>query len=196
MKSAAKRSMKSSRSADMRHLRIDFAAPTLMRSVYRAGPGTWLLVAAALLLSVGAAWLANDLVEQGRRQDAELAAVRAANRGPVAAPVAALPRISEQQAAAVNAAVAQLNLPWRALQDAVAAGTPSTIALLALEPDARKQVLKITAEAKNADDMVGYVEQLGRQELFRDVLLTRHEINEQDPVRPIRFQIEAAWGAP
>lgn len=54
-------------------------------------------------------------------------------------------------------------------------------------------MLKATAEAKASDDMVGYVEQLKKQGLFSNVLLTRHEINEQDPNKPIRFQLEAEW---
>jgi hypothetical protein len=136
------------------------------------------------------------LVEQQRRMDAELLEARARVPAPVAAPVLALARISEAQAGAVNAAILQLNLPWRALHDAVGAATPATIALLALEPDARKHALRITAEAKNPDDMVGYVEQLGKQDLFSGVALTRHEINDQDPNRPIRFQVEAYWSAP
>lgn len=180
----------------MKPLRIDFSTPSLARSVYRAGPGTWLLAAGALVLCASAAWLGMDLAEQQRRYDAEIAAARAAHKAPAPVAVAQLPRISDAQAAGVNAAIAQLNLPWRALHDAVAAATPASIALLALEPDARKHLLEITAEAKNADDMVGYVEQLKRQELFQGVVLTRHEINDQDPLRPIRFQIEAAWSQP
>jgi Tfp pilus assembly protein PilN len=101
--------------------------------------------------------------------------------------------VPEAQAAAVNAAVLQLNLPWRALYDAVQAGTPANIALLALEPDARKSLLRITAEAKTSDDMIAYVEQLKKSEWFSGVLLSRHEINEQDPNRPIRFQLDAQW---
>ena len=90
----------------------------------------------------------------------------------------------------------QLNLPWRALHDAIGAATPPAIAMLALEPDARKRSMRITAEAKTSDAMIDYVEELKRQELFADVVLTRHEINEQDANRPIRFQIEAQWTAP
>jgi hypothetical protein len=52
------------------------------------------------------------------------------------------------QADAVNAAVMQLNLPWRALHDAVAAATPASIALLALEPDARKRACASPPSAK------------------------------------------------
>ena len=97
------------------------------------------------------------------------------------------------QAGAVNAAAQQLNLPWRGLYDAVQAATPATIALLALEPDAKKNSVRITAEAKGSDDMIAYVEQLERIEWFSTVLLARHEINEQDKNRPIRFQIDAQW---
>ncbi len=112
-------------------------------------------------------------------------------------PVAlAQPRIPEAQAAAVNAAVLQLNLPWRALHDAIGEATPATIGLLALEPDPRKRSIRITAEAKSSDDMIAYVELLKRQELFAGVTLARHEINEQDPNRPIRFQLDAEWSAP
>ena len=179
----------------MKRLRIDFAPPSLARTMYRAGPVTWLLVLAAVLLCAGAALLGTRLLSQQRQYETELAAARLRHHVPVAAPVAQLPRISDAQAGAVNAAVLQLNLPWRALQDAVAAATPSTIALLALEPDSRKQALKITAEAKSADEMVAYVEELGRQEFFSGATLTRHEINDQDPNRPIRFQIEALWSA-
>ena len=180
----------------MKRVRIDFAQPSLGRALYRAGPGTWLMLLAALALCAAAGLLGWRLVQQTHRYDAELAEARLRVAPPPPAPVAQLPRISEVQAAAVNAAVLQLNLPWRALADAVADATPATIALLALEPDARKHAVKLTAEAKNADDMVAYVEQLGKQELFTGVTLTRHEINEQDPHRPIRFQIEALWSAP
>ena len=78
----------------------------------------------------------------------------------------------------------QLNLPWRALYDAIGAATPPSIGMLALEPDPRKRTMKITAEAKSSDAMIEYVELLKREELFSGVTLIRHEINEQD--RPSR----------
>jgi Tfp pilus assembly protein PilN len=54
-------------------------------------------------------------------------------------------------------------------------------------------MLKISAEAKNADDMIDYIEQLKQQEFFVGAALSRHEINDADPSRPIRFQVEAQW---
>lgn len=181
----------------MSQLPIDFAAPSLQRTLHRTSARAWVLAAVGLALCSGAAVLGARLLARQQTDDALLAAAQARASVPVVVAVASTgPRISEQQAAAVNAAVMQLNLPWRALQDAIGAATPPAIAMLALEPDARKRSMKITAEAKTSDAMIAYVEELKQQELFAGVALTRHEINEQDPVRPIRFQIEAEWTAP
>jgi Tfp pilus assembly protein PilN len=177
-------------------MHIDFATSSWRRTLYRLHPAAALAGAAGLLLCAGAVWLALHLSEQREERAQQLQRVqqRAAvlAQQPAAVPETAIPAA---QAAAVNAAVLQLNLPWRDLQDAVAAATPANIALLALEPDARKQVLKITAEAKSSDEMVGYIELLKQQELFASAVLARHEIGDQDPNKPIRFQVEAQWRA-
>lgn len=177
-------------------MRIDFAPRSLRRSLHHLPP---LAVAAGLvglLLCVGAAIGAYQLAEQQRFREHQLQHLRERQAALSAAPVAVVATaIPEAQAAFVNGAILQLNLPWRELQDAVAAATPRSVALLALEPDARKHLLKITAETKNSDDMIAYIEELKQQELFSGVLLTRHEVNEQDPNRPLRFQLEAQWVA-
>ena len=180
----------------MKPVRIDFAPASLARTLHRTPPAAWMLAAFALLLCVAAAVAGGDLMKRQHEHDRQLAAVRARAAVPAAAPVVAAPPISETQAAAVNVAVMQLNLPWRALQDAVASATPAGVALLALEPDARKRTLHISAEARTSDEMIDYVARLKRDELFSDVALTRHEINDQDPNRPIRFELDAAWSAP
>ena len=101
--------------------------------------------------------------------------------------------IPDAQATTVNNAIAQLNLPWRNVFDAVESATPATIALLALEPNAKKHLLRGMAETKSSDGMIAYIEQLKQQAFFGTVILTKHEINEQDPNKPIRFQFEAQW---
>ena len=180
----------------MKPVRIDFAPPSLARTMHRTALAAWLLAAFALLLCLGAAVAGASLMERQREHDRQLAALQARAAVPAAAPVAAAAPISETQASAVNAAVMQLNLPWRALQDAVAAATPPGVALLALEPDAKKRTVRISAEARTSDEMIDYVARLKREELFSDVALTHHEINDQDPNRPIRFELDAAWSAP
>ena len=181
----------------MKRVRIDFAPPSLARTVHRTGPLGWTLALLAIVLCAAAGATGWQMLARQRVLASQLALVRAHVAVPAAVAVAAPQvQIGEPQAGAVNAAVLQLNLPWRALHDAIGAATPNNIALLALEPDPRRRSMKITAEAKNSDDMIAYVERLKRQELFGAVALLRHEINELDPNRPIRFQLDAQWSAP
>lgn len=180
----------------MRKILIDFSAPSVRRTLYRTSPRVGAALLAGAALCAGAAYAGYHTVAQLRAADARIARAQQA-RQPAAQLRAAAPKavIPEAQAKAVNGAILQLNLPWRALQQSVAESTPKGIALLALEPDARKQALTITAEAKSADDMIAYIEQLKEQEFFAAAVLARHEIMDSDPNRPLRFQVEVQWGA-
>jgi len=178
----------------MSRLRIDFAAPGLRRTLYRTHTTAWALALFALSAAASVGGLAWTLYHEQRGYEAQLASVVRRVSAASAAPArVSAPPIPEGQAAAVNAVVLQLNLPWRDLRDAVAQATPPAIALLALEPDARKHTLRITAEARAADGMIGYIEELKKQELFANVALMHHETNDTDPNRPLRFQLEAQW---
>jgi Tfp pilus assembly protein PilN len=182
----------------MKRLVIDFAPRSLERTVLTTPLATWLLLLAAVAAWIGVAIKAADyyhrreaasaVLRQVLKQTGEQLQEREARK--LAASKFTIP---ESQLNAVNGAVAQLNLPWRDMFDALEAATPASIALLSIEPDAKKHLLRATAEAKNSDDMIGYVEELKKQSFFSSVLLTRHEINEQDPNKPIRFQFEAEW---
>ncbi|WP_373991158.1 hypothetical protein [Duganella sp. BuS-21] len=180
----------------MRAIHIDFAPRSLRRTLFHIHPGVLALAGAGLLLCVGAAFGGWKLVEQKRERQQQLQHLqqRVAALTVRPAEVARI-AIPEAQAAFVNGAVMQLNLPWRELQDAVLAATPRGVALIALEPDPRKRSLKITAETRTSDEMVDYVAALKEQESFSGVILTRHEINDADPNRPLRFQLEATWQA-
>lgn len=178
----------------LRPIRIDFAPSGWRRTLYRLHPAVAVAGVAGLLLCLGGAWSAMDLADRRAERAAQLERlqerVRALSKVPKAVPATAIP---EAQATAVNGAILQLNVPWRELEDALAAATPANIALLAFEPDARKHLLKITAEARNSDDMVGYVQVLKQQEFFSGAALVRHEIEEQNPAKPLRFQVEVQW---
>jgi Tfp pilus assembly protein PilN len=182
----------------MKRIDIDFAPVSVQRVLRQTPMASWLLllIAAAIwsVLSISAIHLHNQktanaknlgkvMQEAQNRLDAQNARKQAASKVV----------IPEAQVNAVNQAIQQLNLPWRDLFSAIESATPANVALLAIEPDAKKHTLKETAEAKTSDDMIGYVEQLKKQGLFSNVLLTKHEINEQDPNKPIRFQLEAEW---
>ncbi len=182
----------------MTRLDIDFAPPGWRRSLHRVPAWAWITGVLGVALIATAAWSGSAALQRQQLRETQLQRaqqrVEAATQGPAPAPQVA---IAPAQAAAVNAAILQLNLPWRDLQDALASATPPAIALLALEPDARKRVLKITAETTGSDAMVAYIAQLKQQELFgARVQLLRHEINALDPNKPLRFQLEARWGTP
>jgi Tfp pilus assembly protein PilN len=182
------------REQSVKPLRIDFAPPSLARTWFHTSRPARALAAVALVLAVCAGLQAQRLSEQRRIDAEQVARVTQHHAAPVqAAQPQAKVVVSPAQAAAVNAAVLQLNLPWRDLYDAIGAATPATVALLALEPDARKRTVRITAEARGSDDMIGYIERLQAQSWFTSVVLTHHETNDVDPNKPVRFQIDAQW---
>ena len=180
----------------LRAIRIDFAPSGWRRTLYRLHPAIAAAGLLGVLLCVGGAWTALHMAEQRAARAAQLEQVQARSRAlskvRAVVPETAIP---EAQAVAVNSAILQLNVPWRELEDALATATPANIALLALDPDARKRILKITAEARNSDDMVGYVQVLKQQEFFSGAALVRHEIGEQEANHPVRFQVEVQWRA-
>jgi len=89
-----------------------------------------------------------------------------------------------------------LLLPWRDLFSALESASQNDVALLGIEPDHRKHQIRITAEAKNFDILVGYLKRLGEAPQLKFVRLLRYEIREDDPQHPLRFTIEASWRLP
>lgn len=69
------------------------------------------------------------------------------------------------------------------------------VALLALTPDTQKRTLRIYAEARDFGAMLSYFRALEQSHIFSQVLLLEHEIQENDPQRPLRFSLAAAWGS-
>ena len=180
----------------MKRTHIDFAPRTPRRALFRVPARSTGLLFATACLCFAALSLFSRYQEERAQLDALRAAIAARTNALRPLPVAAPPKFSvpEAQARAVNEAVMQLNLPWRDLVEAVRAATPGNVALLALEPDAKRRTLRITAEARNSDDMLAYVARMEEQGWFGAVSLVRHEVAEQEPNRPLRFQIAAQWG--
>ena len=177
----------------MRALQIDFAKPTLWRTLARTSALTWSLLAVGLiaLLIVGIdlrkTMQARQIIEQAM---ANASAQRAKRSQSSTLPA---PILSPVQIAGLNGVIDQLNVPWRDLLDAIESATPPAIALLSLEPDARRRTLVGSAEARDSEAMIDYLSALQQQPFFSGVMLLRHETNEQDARKPLRFQFEASW---
>ena len=175
----------------MKPIRIDFAAPGLRRTLYRTPLAHWLLVVVGLAMCVGAALGIARMLERQRAREALIAQAYSGRAAPPSS--AKRSPIPEARANAINGFVQQLNLPWRDLQEAIETATPPNVALLALDPDAKTRNLRITAEAKTSDDMLSYVQSIKEQPFFVSAGLVKHELNDQDPNHPLRFQLDAQW---
>lgn len=98
-----------------------------------------------------------------------------------------------EEIAAANAVIRQLNLPWEEMFSAFELATNDEIALLGIDPDAKKRTVKVTAESKTAEGMLNYIKRLQQAALLDDVLLQKHELQTKDSEKPLRFTVTSAW---
>ena len=92
-----------------------------------------------------------------------------------------------------NAVLEQINLPWLELLDAIQSTRGETVALLSIQPDARRHTVRIAAEAKSLGEALEYVRRLAAHPRLNGVYLVNHEMVQQDAQKPVRFQLLAGW---
>ncbi|MFC5521992.1 hypothetical protein [Polaromonas jejuensis] len=95
--------------------------------------------------------------------------------------------------ALARAATDQLNYPWDSLLNLVETAQHPDVALLALEPKSRNGQIRLTAEAKDATAMMGYVAGLQQNPLLQNAFLTTHQVQLQQPGTPFKFQVLGQW---
>lgn len=173
----------------MDNSRLDFARRRRHISIQSL---VWLLIAGTVCTAAGmeywSAWQAKQRVDEREAQLSTRWRMATASQLPKAAP-----SMTEAQIDAINQAITQMNLPWEKMFRVFEKSLPDDVALLGLDPDGSKRILRITAEAKTADDVAVFLETLTDNPIFANVTLVKHEINEKDPNLPIRFRIDAEW---
>jgi hypothetical protein len=92
-----------------------------------------------------------------------------------------------------NEVLRQLSMPWDGLFQTVESVATKEVALLALEPDTEKRLVKISGEAKNIAAMLDYIRKLEHRAVFGSVYLQSHHVQLQDPDKPVRFVLLAIW---
>lgn len=147
----------------------------------------------ALVAGVGAVYLDNSeriAVAEGKIKANDRAARRqqVVNRGSAGD----LQKVAMEIKHA-NEVIGQLNLPWEELFKAVETGDRKQVALLSIEPDPQKRQVKVTAEARNLSAMLNYARSLEQQQLLTDIFLQSHQVQQQDPEKPVRFVFTATW---
>jgi hypothetical protein len=123
-----------------------------------------------------------------------------------AAPVGALPRaqmkfmeravLPEPLKENLNYAagvVQNLALPWDTLFKSVEGTGNVPVALLNVQPDPQKRLVKISGEAKDYAAVLIYLARLDEGGTLRNVHLLSHRVKQDDPQRPLLFTVAASW---
>ncbi len=170
-------------------LHIDFAPGA--RRVSRTG--RWLLVAGVAVLAVGLAQATRLLGQRAQAQSA-LSEVEARHAGATGAPPA---KADARQVALIRAThqvSGNLTTPWSRLLGSLGATAGREVALLSVEPSVAKRSVRLTAEARDATEMLAYLAALQHDPRLSYVVLVSHQVQLQAPGTPIRFQVQAQWG--
>jgi Tfp pilus assembly protein PilN len=95
-----------------------------------------------------------------------------------------------------NAVIGRLALPWDALFDAIEGADARTLALLAIEPNARDGTVRISGEARSFSDLLAYIDRLAAQAGLSQVHLQNYEWQARGAARVVSFQVMARWSLP
>jgi len=97
----------------------------------------------------------------------------------------------DEEARAAEAVVRQLTVPWASLIASIEQAATRDVAILQLQPDAEKRQLRLTAEARHRDAMFEYLRRLAAAKGLDQVYLVSHQVQREDPLRPIQFSVQA-----
>ncbi len=92
-----------------------------------------------------------------------------------------------------NEVIMQMTLPWSELFNALEEANSNNIALLGIEPDARRRVVRVSGEAKNSEALFAYLRALQAIKSMSGVYLKSQQVQERSPEKPIRFTLDASW---
>jgi len=93
----------------------------------------------------------------------------------------------------IQSTVAALIVPWNELLSAIEKSDMNDIALLSLEPSSKKQQVIISGEAKNLETVLNYIQKLEAQPMLEKVYLQKHNVDESNAFKPVRFTLSAEW---
>lgn len=99
----------------------------------------------------------------------------------------------DEQVKEVENVMRQLTLPWGELIQSVENAGSKDVAILQLQPEAQQRVLRITGEARNQEAMVDYLKRLAEARGFASVHLLSHQVQQDDPHRPVQFAAQASF---
>lgn len=87
--------------------------------------------------------------------------------------------------------ISPLNIRWTSLLTALEKTVDDSVTLLSLEPGL--QDISIAGEARDMSALLDYIKRLQATPVFVDVYLSKHEIIQTNPYRPVQFLLQATW---
>jgi hypothetical protein len=151
----------------------------------------------ALLLTLGVVAAAAVLLESRmavqRREGLELklaALSGAAHKSPEQEARAA------REAAAASKTEQELATPWTMLLAELEDATKDTagqVSVLAVEPDHAKHKVHVNGESQNLALAIAFVQRLQMSHALKYPMLDSHELRQDDPQHPVRFEVSADW---
>ena len=101
----------------------------------------------------------------------------------------------DEHVKATETIVRQLALPWATLIETLENAGTKDVAVLQVQPDALQRQLRVTAEARNQGAMWQYVNNLAAAKTLEDVHLLSHQVQLEDPQKPLQFSVLATFRA-
>lgn len=174
----------------MRALNLDFAK--------RSSPLRQVSVVMLIVAIATAAYLAKiyvDRTEELERWEEKWRTLQRQQSKEVSATPANKMEFEQLQAEikAANRVIARLSMPWDTLFREIETSITPDVTLLNVEPDTEKNEVRITAETKTFTSMLEYEKALQGIAIFKNAHVISHQIQTQDPQRPVRFVVIAQW---
>ena len=83
--------------------------------------------------------------------------------------------------------------PLLAELEAASHDSAGDIALLSVEPDDAKHLVRVSGESRDLTRVLAYLGRLQSSVLLRHPMLESHEVRSDDPQHPVRFALSAEW---
>jgi len=171
----------------MPHLDLDFL---------RARPTSpwirWVLLAIALGFAAEVGLAYYGARTRIARNEEALAQLQRASDGAANAASSMRPPSPEEIKVARDT-IQRLSTPWDQLFRALESAASNKVALLAIEPDARSGTVLISGEAADYRAVLDYIAALNASGTLERPHLVRHERQQNDPQKAVRFAVSAGW---
>lgn len=174
----------------MRALRFNFAGGRTRTQ--RAGN---VLLCIVLLAGGYVVWACENTQQELKALQAKrdgFQRVRHADSVPKNTRSAALP-LREAEIRYANLVIDRLGLPWDRLFNEMENTVDAQVVLLGVEPNAESGRISFTSEARDLRAMLDYERRLAGSDVLRDAHVQSHQVQLQDPQRPVRFVVGATW---